>query len=447
MLLHATRKRIPLTSLSLTDIHYIPETDRERVVIVGGGFAGLELARKLDRRYFQVVLIDRHNFHMFQPLFYQVATAGLEPSAISFPFRKVFQKKPNTHFRMAEVLSVEATQNTLNTSIGSIRYDHLVLCMGATTNYFGNANIERHALPMKSVGEALYLRNTILNNYEAALNTTDEQQQRALMNIVVVGGGPTGVELAGALAEMKKYILPKDYPELDLERMQVFLLEGSDRVLPTMSAKASTKALKYLLKLDVQVQLHSLVTDFDGAEVQLREGPSIAANSLIWAAGVVCPKLEGIPEESLVRGNRIKVDAYNAMDSGNIFVLGDQAYMEEDGFEKGHPQVAQTAIQQARTLAYNLKREKRGKPMRPFHYKDKGSLATVGRNLAVADLPSMRFGGFFAWLVWMFVHLMSIVGVKNRLLIFVNWAWNYVSYDQSLRLLIKPSSKSEKSHG
>lgn len=427
--------------MQLPTIQHIPKTKQERVVIVGGGFAGLELAQRLDRRYFQVVLIDRHNFHMFQPLFYQVATAGLEPSAISFPFRKVFQRRKRTHFRMAEVLSVEPGQQTLHTSIGSISYDHLVLCMGATTNYFGNANIARHALPMKSVGEALYLRNTILNNYEAALNTTNAELQKALMNIVVVGGGPTGVELAGALAEMKKYILPKDYPELDLDQMQVFLLEGSDRVLPTMSAKASGKALRYLKKLDVQVQLNSLVTEFDGVEVQLREGTSIRSNSLIWAAGVICPKLKGIPEAALERGNRIQVDTFNRVEgSPGIFVLGDQAFMQENGYERGHPQVAQTAIQQARTLAKNLRLEKKGKAMKPFRYKDKGSLATVGRNLAVADLPALRFGGFLAWLVWMFVHLMSIVGVKNRLLIFVNWAWNYMTYDQSLRLLIKPDS-------
>jgi NADH dehydrogenase len=240
----------------LREIQHIPQTEKERVVVVGGGFAGLELLQRLDRKYFQVVLIDRHNFHQFQPLFYQVATAGLEPSAISFPFRKVFQNRPNTHFRMAEVLSVDTDQKEIHTSIGSLTYDHLVLSMGATTNYFGNQKIEEHALPMKSVGEALALRNTILQNYERALNESDEKKQRALMNIVVVGGGPTGVELAGALAEMKKYILPKDYPELDFDRMQVFFLEGSNRLLASMSEKASAKAQQYLEKLDVQVSLN-----------------------------------------------------------------------------------------------------------------------------------------------------------------------------------------------
>jgi len=427
-------------------IQNIPETDLKRIVIVGGGFAGLQLIRVISKKEFQTVLIDRNNFHQFQPLFYQVATAGLEPSAISFPFRKIFQKKEHTHFRMAEAQKIDSEKQILHTSIGEIEYDYLVLSMGATTNFFGNKNIENHSLVMKSVGQALNLRNTILENYEAALNESAPHRQEALMKIVVVGGGPTGVELAGALAEMKKFILPKDYPELDFDLMSVYLLEGSSRVLASMSKNASTKALSYLNELNVDVRLNTIVTDYDGERVALQEGDDLLSKSLIWAAGISCPRIAGIPEENYVHGNRLPVNEYNeSLQMPNVFVLGDQAYQEEAKFPAGHPQVAQTAIQQAKLLAKNLLRNKNGKKRLAFHYNDKGFMATVGRNLAVADLPSFRFSGFFAWLIWMFIHLMSIVGVKNRLLIFVNWGWNYLTYDQSLRLLIRPNKKANDS--
>jgi NADH dehydrogenase len=415
----------------------IPETNLKRVVIIGGGFGGLKLARKLLKSRFQVILIDKNNYHQFQPLFYQVATAGLEPSAIAFPFRKVFQGSKNIHIRITEVTSVNASENFITSSIGRINYDFLVLAMGADTNFFGNINIMKYAMPMKSVSEALGLRNKILENYEMALSTEDTEQQQALMNIVVVGGGPTGVEISGTLAEMKKHILPKDFPELNFNYMHVTLIEASLRVLNGMSDNASQKAEQYLEELGVHISTKTSVKDYDGNQVVLSDGNRINAKTLIWAAGVAGKKIDGIPAETLIGNNRIKVDRYNRVEGfENIFAIGDIAYMTEDAYPNGHPQVAQVSMQQADKLAVNLKNIQQGKFPIAFHYKNLGSMATVGRNLAVVDLPFIRFQGFFAWLVWMFVHLMSIVGIKNRLLIFINWAWNYATYDQSLRLII-----------
>jgi len=379
---------------------------------------------------------------MFQPLFYQVATAGLEPSAISFPFRKAFQESKNIHIRLAEVTSVNTKENFLNTSIGKINYDYLILAIGADTNFFGNQKIMANSMPMKSVSEALGIRNKILENYEQALGTEDEEEQQAMMNIVVVGGGPTGVEVSGALAEMKKQILPKDFPELDFKYMQVSLIEASPKLLNVMSSKASQKAKQYLEKLSVNLFLDTRVLDYDGKTVTLSNGTALKARTLIWAAGVKGNTMEGIPQETIIANNRIKVDSYNKINGfENIFAIGDIAYMTEEKYPKGHPQVAQVAIQQAETLAKNFENIIAHKPLKPFHYKDLGSMATVGRNLAVVDLPHLKFQGFFAWLAWMFIHLMSIVGMKNRLIIFINWAWNYVTYDQSLRLIIRPKEK------
>ncbi len=426
----------------MSQVQHIPETDLKRVVIVGGGFAGMELVMRLDNRMFQTVLIDRNNYHQFQPLFYQVATAGLEPSSISFPFRKYFQNKANVHFRMADALYFDHSKKQLTTSIGTIDYDYIVLAMGATTNYFGNKRLEDHSLPMKSISEALALRNTILQNYEKALNETDSKMQEGYLNLVVVGGGPTGVELAGAIAEMKSTILPKDYPELDFNRMSITLLEGSDALLKSMSETAQQKSLAYLQKLGVNVKLNTFVTDYDGLTITTQHGESLHSNNLIWAAGVKPNLLDGIPEDKIESNGRVMVDDHNEVMEG-LYVLGDQAIMHSPGWEKGHPQVCQPAIQQARTLAANLKRKEKDQPQKAFVYKDKGSMATIGRNLAVCDLPYARFGGFFAWFIWMFVHLYSIVGVKNRVIIFINWAWKYLTYDQSLRLVIKPKSKSD----
>lgn len=421
----------------------IPETQQKRVVIVGAGFAGIRLARNLEKnKAFQVVLLDKNNFHQFQPLFYQVATAGLEPSAISFPLRKLFQDKENVHFRMAKVSEINPTEQLVTTDIGELRYDCLVLAFGATTNFFGNENIRKYALPMKSISEAIQLRNHILQNYERALNETNVQKQKALLSIVVVGGGPTGVELAGAIAEMKKFVLPKDYPELDFEKMSITLLEGSNRLLNGMSDFAGENALKYLTNLGVSVQLEALVSNYENDIVSLKGGQQFETKSLLWAAGISANKLKGIPEEWIKQGGRIEVDEQSRVGNlENVFALGDVAFMPQKDYPRGHPQVAQVAIQQADHLYANLSSKKNPTEWEGFQYKDRGSMATVGRNLAVCDLPFMKLRGFLAWLIWLFVHLMAILGTKNKLFIFINWSWNYLTYDQSLRLLIRPPDK------
>jgi NADH:ubiquinone reductase (H+-translocating) len=422
----------------------IVETTRKRIVIIGGGFAGLQIARDLADSNYQIVLIDKNNYHQFQPLFYQVATAGLEPSTIAFPFRKIFQHKKNVHIRIAEVKKVNTAVKQIETSIGIVDYHFLVIAIGADTNFFGNEKIRSKAFPMKSVSEALTLRNTILQNLENALAESDREKRKSLMSIVVVGGGATGVEISGTLAEMKKCILPKDYPELDFKMMQVYLLEGSPNVLNGMSANASENAKKYLLELGVNVFLNSRVKDFDGENVFLEGGKTIATNTLVWAAGVTGNKIEGLDPSALVRGNRIRVDRKNKVDCcEDVYAIGDIAYMTEEKYPNGHPQVAQVAIQQAKLLAKNFKSMDQKKELKDFTYKDLGSMATVGRNKAVADFPKWKFAGFFAWLIWMFIHLMSLVGGKNRLFAFINWAWSYITFDQSLRLIMKPKSRTE----
>lgn len=421
---------------------HIPPARTKRVVIVGGGFAGLKLARKLNGKGFQVVIIDRNNFHQFQPLFYQVATAGLEPSAISFPLRKIFQKVPDVHVRMAELQQVIPSESRIVTSIGSLDYDVLVLATGAVTNFFGQQNFMRYAFQMKSVSDAILIRNTILENYENALNESDPEVVSSCLNVVIVGGGPTGVELAGALGEMKRYILPKDYPELDFSKMKIYLFEASPSLLRGMGRSSVFAVLKYLRNLGVEVRLNTLVKDYDGAKVTLADGSSFLTRTLIWAAGVTCDPVEGLDPGVYGRGGRIITDDFNRVTGyGNIFAIGDVALTVAEKFPDGHPQVAPVAIQQARLLAANLVRLQKDRPLLPFRYTDKGSLATVGQNRAVAELPGIRLKGVPAWLLWTFVHLMSIVGVKNRFFIFTNWAWNYLTYDQSLRLLIRPAKR------
>lgn len=416
----------------------IPETGQKRVVIVGGGFAGLQLARKLSNSNYQVVLIDKNNFHQFQPLFYQVAMSGLEPSSISFPLRKVFQKRKNVFIRVTEVQQIDTAAKCLHTPLGQVNYDYLVLAIGADTNFFGNDKIQRNAIPMKSVGEALYLRNVILQDYEKALSTIDYDARQELIDIVIVGGGPTGVEVAGALAEMKKYILPKDYKELNCDEIDIYLVQSGDRLLNGMSEEAAEAARRFLEELDVKIIFNKRVTDFDGKNVYMNDGSSIPTQKMIWAAGITGNSIEGIPADSKTYGNRLKVDRHNRVEGmENVFALGDIAYMEEPDYPRGHPQVAQVAIQQAKQLAENLKAEQKGKNWEDFQYKDLGSMATIGRNKAVVDLPNFKFQGFFAWTVWLFVHLFALVGVKNRIFVFLNWVWNYFTYDQSLRLIIK----------
>jgi len=416
----------------------IPDSQQKRILIAGGGFAGLKLATKLSDSNFQVVLIDKNNFHQFQPLFYQVATAGLEPSAISFPLRKIFQNSKNVFIRVAEITAINPENKEVETSIGTINYDILVLAMGVDTNFFGMKHIAKNAIPMKSVSEALSLRNKILQNFEDALIETDAEKLKALLTIVVVGGGPTGVEVSGTLAEMRKFILPKDYPELDFNKMNIYLLEAGGRLLSGMAEKSSVHAENYLHKLGVNVLCNAQVSDYDSDKVSIKDDIQIPARTLVWAAGVSGKQIVGLNPDLYIRGNRLKVNEFNQVESyENIYALGDIAYMTEGKYPNGHPQMAQPAIQQARLLARNLKRHLANKPMKPYHYFNKGTMATVGRNLAVVELPFVKFYGFFAWLTWMFVHLMAIVGVKNRLLVFINWFWNYITYDQSLRLIIK----------
>ncbi len=420
----------------------IPETEQKRVVIVGAGFGGLKLARKLYKKGFQIVLIDRNNYHQFQPLFYQVATSGLEPSSISFPLRKVFQKIKNVHIRVAEVERILPNKRLLETTLGTVWYDYLVLATGATTNFFGMPGFEENGIPMKSVSEALYLRNSLLLNLEKAVTERDREELKRQMSIVVVGGGPTGVEVCGALAEMKKYVLPKDYPELDFSLMNITLIEAGEQLLNGMSDHAGKKAKQYLENLGICVKLNHRVVDFDGYEVKLEDEVCFKTKTLIWAAGVKGQMPEGVDENTIAHGNRIKVDRYNKVEGQeHIFAIGDIAYMETEVYPKGHPQVAQVALQQAARLAVNLQAIRNGNEKQPFRYVDKGSMATIGRNRAVVDLPCWKFGGAFAWLTWMFIHLMAIVGVKNRVLIFINWFWNYITYDQSLRLIIRPAYK------
>lgn len=424
-----------------------------KVVIIGAGFGGLKLARKLNNKAgFEVVLIDKFNYHQFQPLFYQVATAGLDASNISFPLRKVFQKSKNVRIRLAEVQQVDTIAKTVTTDAEVIDYDVLVIATGAGTNFFGNASLEKHAFPMKSTVEALQLRYRLLQNLEESLTITDEKELQRRMNIVVVGAGPTGVEVSGALAEMKRYVLPKEYPELNFSQAKIFLLEGLDRPLANMSDKSSVKSRKYLEKLGVTVLTKTMVKDYDGQTVYLGDGTEIPTRTVIWAAGIKGNIPNGIEKDLIVRGNRIKVDKYCRVPGmDDVYAVGDIASMETEDYPNGHPQVAPVATQQASLLADNLMRIERKSPDRSqvqFKYHDKGSMATVGRNLAVVDIPKpkLHFGGLFAWMIWMGLHLMLILGVKNRFFVFVNWLYNYFTYDQNLRLIFREFDRDGKNN-
>jgi NADH dehydrogenase len=421
------------------------------ITIIGGGFAGLKLARLLNNKNnIEVTLIDKYNFHQFQPLFYQVATAGLDASNISFPLRKVFQKSKNIRVRLAEVLEIISSENKIVTNIGDFAYDYLVIATGADTNFFGNILLQQNAFAMKSTVEALQIRHRLIQNLEDALVLTDQNEIKKLLSIVVVGGGPTGVEVSGSLAEMKKYVLPKDYPELDFSAMKIYLLEGTDKTLSTMSTNSSNNSLKYLKKLGVEVKLNSILETYDGNIVTLKDGTQISTNTVIWAAGIKGNVPDGINTNILARGNRIKVDRQNkVLHYDNIYALGDVAFMETPLYPNGHPQVANVAINQAKIMAKNFMLINTGSAnLYQFEYKDKGSMATVGRNLAVVDFqkPKMHFKGFIAWYIWMGLHLFLLVGVKNRIQVFVNWIYNYLTYDQNLRLIFKefykPKTKS-----
>ncbi len=416
-----------------------------KIVIVGGGFGGLKLARKLNnKKGIEVLLIDKVNYHQFQPLFYQVATAGLDASNISFPLRKVFQKSKNVRLRLAELKEIKAGENKIITGTEEITYDKLVLATGADTNFFGNQQLAEHAFPMKSSVEAIQLRHKILENLEAAIGSTGEDLQRK-MNIVVVGGGPTGVEVSGALAEMKKYILPKDYPELDFDNMNIYLLEGSPKTLAAMSEKSSHQSQQYLTKMGVTVKTNTVVKNYDGKNVELSNGETIPAATVIWAAGIKGNVPAGIDAELIVRGNRISVDRFCKVNgSENIYAIGDLAHMPTPKFPNGHPQVAPVAMQNAGMLAKNFIKESKGiTQLEQFEYFDKGSMATVGRNKAVVDVPKpkLHFKGWFAWIIWMSLHLMMILGVKNRFFVFNHWLYKYITYDQNLRLIFRSFEK------
>lgn len=417
----------------------IPETNKKRVVIVGGGFGGLKLANKLRNSDFQVVLVDRNNYHQFPPLIYQIASAGIEPSSISFPFRKIFQKRSNFFFRMAEVRSVFPEQNILQTSIGKVRYDYLVLAAGTTTNFFGNKNVEEHAIPMKNVSEAMGLRNALLENFERALTCASDTERQELLNVVIVGGGATGVEVAGALSEMKNHVLPKDYPDMPSSLMNIYLIEAGTRLLPAMSEQTSQHVLNYLRKMGVNVLLNKMVTDYDHHRVILKDGSQIATRTFIWVSGVAAEKITNLDGEHLGRGARIIVDEHNRVKGfDNIFSIGDQCIMPEGdpNYPGGHPQLAQVAIQQGKLLARNLKAQEKGKSLKPFRYRNLGAMATVGRNRAVAEFSSMKMAGFWAWIMWLVVHLRSILGIRNKSIVLFNWVWNYFSYAQSLRFIV-----------
>lgn len=422
----------------------IPEVKVPRIVIIGCGFGGLQLVKSLSKADVQIVLIDKNNYFTFQPLLYQVATAGLEADSIAYPIRKIFEGQKNFHFRMGEVQEIDSERNVLLTNIGEIRYDHLVIATGSTTNFFGNTNFEKYAMPMKSVTETLNLRSLILQNFERALLTKDVQEQIALMTFVVVGGGPTGVELAGALSELKRHVLPNDYPELDFRKMRVILVENGGDVLQMMSESNRKKAKNYLENLGVELWLNTGVKNYDGIIIETNTGKNLVASTLIWAAGIKGVLLKGLSPNSVSPRGRILIDEYcKVKDHSNIYAIGDVACMITEDFPNGHPQVAPVAIQQAQLVGSNFEKTFKQWTLDRFRYLDKGTMATVGRNKAVAQVGSLNFGGFAGWFVWMALHLMLLVGYRNRLIVFVNWVWSYISYDRNIRLIIRPYQRKE----
>ncbi|PPL02108.1 NAD(P)/FAD-dependent oxidoreductase [Parapedobacter indicus] len=416
-----------------------------RVVIIGGGFGGIEVAKALKNKEVEVMLLDRNNHHTFQPLLYQVATGTLDAPSIAFPLRKMFRKQENFTFRIADVLGIDATNKTLDTDIGSISYDYLIIATGATTNFFGNQDIAHNAMPMKNVKEAVSIRSFILQNIEDSLLKTDTEERSAYLNFVVVGGGPTGVELSGAIAEIRNHILTKDYPELKKEDMNVYLVEGLPKILANLSPQASEKAELYLKELGVKVLLNVQVTGYDGDIITFADGNRIKTKTVLWSAGVMGQFPSGINPDIVVRGNRIRTDEEcRVIGMKDVFAIGDVAAMITDELPRGHPGVAPVAQQQGRFLAKNIIRMLSGQPTEKFNYFDKGSMATIGRNKAVVDIGKIRFQGFFAWWVWMFVHLMSLVGFRNRVVTFINWAINYLTFNAGIRLIIHKYRRPER---
>lgn len=417
----------------------IEHTDKKRIVIVGGGLGGLELAFKLVDGDYQVVLVDKNNYHQFPPLIYQVASGGLEPSSISFPFRRLFQGKKDFFFRMAKVESVNTDKKTIKTTVGEIDYDYLVLAFGAKTNFFGNKDIEATTLPMKSVSEAMRLRNTILRNLELALTEEDPARKQALMNIVVVGGGASGVEIAGAVAEMKKNIIARDYPDLDSSQMHIYLVNAVDRLLSAMDPVSSKRAERDLKELHVHIRQPQFATEYKDGILKTSAGLEIPTQTVIWVSGICANTVEGFPAESIGHAGRFLTDRFCRVKGvKDVYAIGDVSLVEGDEeYPLGHPQLAQVAMQQAKTVAKNFKAMSEGKELKPFKYKNLGVMATIGRNHAVAEISGKKFGGFPAWALWLVVHLRSILGVKNKTFILLNWVWNYINYKQSLRLILK----------
>lgn len=416
----------------------IEKNNKKRVVIVGGGFGGLKLANKLKKSNFQVVLIDKNNYHQFPPLLYQVASAGMEPTSISFPFRKLFQHRKDFYFRMAEVRAIFPEKNLIQTSIGKAEYDYLVLAAGTTSNFFGNEHIEEEAMPMKSVSEAMGLRNAILANLERAITSSNRQEQQELLNVVVVGGGATGVEVAGVLSEMKRFILPKDYPDMSSSMMNIYLIEAGPALLAGLAEESSSHAEKFLREMGVNVLLNKRVVDYKDHKVVLEDGSEIATRTFIWVSGVTAITFDNMPPAFKGRGGRIKVDEFNQVEgTRNIFAIGDQCiHTTDEDYPNGHPQLAQVAIQQGKLLAKNLMRLEKGEEMQPFHYRNLGVMATVGRNKAVAEFSKVKMQGWLAWMMWLVVHLRSILGVRNKAVVLLNWMWNYFTYDQSMRMIV-----------
>mgnify|MGYP000114638309 CR=1 FL=1 len=413
---------------------------REKIVIIGGGFAGLQLARNLNNQgKYKVMVIDKMNHHMFQPLFYQVATGRIEPSNISFPFRKIFQKSKNIQFRMTEVKKIIPSENKVIGEDGVFTYDKLVIATGCKTNFFGNEKMQDLALGMKNTQEAITIRNHILMTFEKMI-IERKASDDGNWNLVIVGSGPTGVELAGAFSEMKSSILPRDYPRMNFSDLNIILISSSDKPLDAMSQESQDAAEKYLIQLGVNFMKNERVTDYDGEVIYMKSGNSIPTNNVIWAAGVTGNIIDDFNIENLVR-NRYIVDRYNKVKGfDNIFAIGDIAYMETPKYPQGHPQLANVAINQGKNLARNFKKESE-KDWTEYEYIDRGSMATIGKHRAVVDLPKFKFQGFLAWYFWMFLHLMLILSVRNKLAIFFNWMWSYINKDSSLRLIIAPSRK------
>ena len=415
---------------------------KRKVIVVGGGFAGIQLVRKLDDKLFDILLLDKVNHHQFQPLFYQVATSQIEPSSISFPLRNIFRNKKNVQIRLAEVINIDNTNKNISTSIGSFDYDYLVLAIGCKTNFFGNEELSKHTLSLKSTYDAITIRNHILLNFEHILSAKEEDKE-GLFNIVIVGGGPTGVELAGAFSEIKREILPKDFHRIDFSKLKIILVEGSQNTLNSMSDVAKKTSKKYLEKMGVEIHLEKIVRNYDGELLEFSNGDSIKTKSVIWAAGVIANEVTGVPFNSIAPSKRLIVDRVNRVtDLDDVFAIGDLAIMETPKYPQGHPQLANVAINQAKNLARNLKNIQQDKKLNEYEYKDLGAMATVGRNKAIVDLSFVKITGFFGWLIWMFLHLMLILSVKNKLAIFIDWAWAYITKNTSLRLILKENNKS-----